>query len=260
MEAFVCEQLGLTPVPATQVVARDRHAEFLYAQPSASVESHRDPPPPADRGARGRGAVPRGHPEGLERDAAQAQPVALRTAVRTARPAGQSPGRPRRHRPLARAGHLAFVGRTHRARRLGAARLLHARAVRKNRRGDARVSRPHAREPRLVVRARVQPAGVARAGRRRGTRDDAYRIVQRAATRTWEERRPFRTVLAEDPEVLATLSPDRLDECFELRRASLTPVARWTPWTSRRRVRDGHLACTCIPGRSAISTWTTTAC
>ena len=33
----------------------------------------RDPPPPAHRGARGRGAVPR-RPEGLQRDAAQAQP------------------------------------------------------------------------------------------------------------------------------------------------------------------------------------------
>ena len=41
VEAFVCEQLGLTPVPATQVVARDRHAEFLYACATvgASVES-----------------------------------------------------------------------------------------------------------------------------------------------------------------------------------------------------------------------------
>ena len=31
VEAFVCEALGLTPVPATQVIARDRHAEVLYA-------------------------------------------------------------------------------------------------------------------------------------------------------------------------------------------------------------------------------------
>jgi adenylosuccinate lyase len=31
VERFVGEQLGLTPVPATQVIARDRHAEFLYA-------------------------------------------------------------------------------------------------------------------------------------------------------------------------------------------------------------------------------------
>jgi len=31
VEAYVCEKLGLTPVPATQVIARDRHAEVLYA-------------------------------------------------------------------------------------------------------------------------------------------------------------------------------------------------------------------------------------
>jgi adenylosuccinate lyase len=31
VEAAVAKRLGLTPVPATQVVARDRHAEFLYA-------------------------------------------------------------------------------------------------------------------------------------------------------------------------------------------------------------------------------------
>ncbi len=31
VEADVCAALGLTPVPATQVIARDRHAEVLYA-------------------------------------------------------------------------------------------------------------------------------------------------------------------------------------------------------------------------------------
>ena len=31
VEEFVCRALGLTPVPATQVIARDRHAEVLYA-------------------------------------------------------------------------------------------------------------------------------------------------------------------------------------------------------------------------------------
>ncbi len=30
VEEYVCGKLGLTPVPATQVIARDRHAEFLY--------------------------------------------------------------------------------------------------------------------------------------------------------------------------------------------------------------------------------------
>ena len=31
VEDFVCDALGLTPVPATQVIARDRHAELLWA-------------------------------------------------------------------------------------------------------------------------------------------------------------------------------------------------------------------------------------
>ncbi|MGZ8763982.1 MAG: lyase family protein, partial [Acidimicrobiia bacterium] len=31
VEAYVCERLGLAAVPATQVIARDRHAELLYA-------------------------------------------------------------------------------------------------------------------------------------------------------------------------------------------------------------------------------------
>src|SRR5665213_1824409 len=31
VETYVCSHLGLTPVPATQVIARDRHAQVLYA-------------------------------------------------------------------------------------------------------------------------------------------------------------------------------------------------------------------------------------
>ena len=50
-------------------------------------------------------------------------------------------------------------------------------------------------------------------------RDEAYRIVQHAATRTWEERRPFRAVLGEDPTSPAHLAAARLDECFDLRHA-----------------------------------------
>ena len=40
VEAYVCAALGLEPVPATQVIARDRHAEYLYACASvgATVE------------------------------------------------------------------------------------------------------------------------------------------------------------------------------------------------------------------------------
>ena len=37
VEQHVCAALGLTPVPATQVLARDRHAELLYACASAGA-------------------------------------------------------------------------------------------------------------------------------------------------------------------------------------------------------------------------------
>ena len=37
VEAHVCQALGLQPVPATQVIARDRHAEYLYACASAGA-------------------------------------------------------------------------------------------------------------------------------------------------------------------------------------------------------------------------------
>jgi adenylosuccinate lyase len=51
------------------------------------------------------------------------------------------------------------------------------------------------------------------------TRDEAYRIVQRNAMRAWQEERPFRELLGEDPDVTAALDPLRLDECFDLKRA-----------------------------------------
>ncbi|MDA8196345.1 MAG: adenylosuccinate lyase [Actinomycetota bacterium] len=41
VESYVCELLGITPVPATQVIARDRHAEYLYSLTSlaATIET-----------------------------------------------------------------------------------------------------------------------------------------------------------------------------------------------------------------------------
>ena len=48
------------------------------------------------------------------------------------------------------------------------------------------------------------------------TRDDAYRIVQRTAMRTWEERRPFLDVLREDPEVTARARRRPPRACFDL--------------------------------------------
>jgi adenylosuccinate lyase len=46
-------------------------------------------------------------------------------------------------------------------------------------------------------------------------RQHAYEIVQRNAMRAWRERAPFRTFLAEDPEVTARLTAADLDACFD---------------------------------------------
>jgi adenylosuccinate lyase len=51
------------------------------------------------------------------------------------------------------------------------------------------------------------------------SRDDAYRIVQRSAMRTWDEQRPFVEILREDPDVTGTVDAARLDACFDLQHA-----------------------------------------
>jgi adenylosuccinate lyase len=47
------------------------------------------------------------------------------------------------------------------------------------------------------------------------TREDAYRMVQRNAMRTWETRLPLRQTLAEDDELMAQISGDELDAIFD---------------------------------------------
>jgi adenylosuccinate lyase len=46
-------------------------------------------------------------------------------------------------------------------------------------------------------------------------RQQAYEMVQRNAMRAWQERKPFRALLAGDPEVTARLTPADLDGCFD---------------------------------------------
>ncbi len=46
-------------------------------------------------------------------------------------------------------------------------------------------------------------------------RDDAYRLVQRNAMRAWQERRPFREFLEGDDEVMEWLDPEQIDELFD---------------------------------------------
>ncbi len=49
------------------------------------------------------------------------------------------------------------------------------------------------------------------------SREAAYDLVQPRAMQAWTERRPFRDILAEAPEITARLTPEALDDAFDAR-------------------------------------------
>ncbi|HZP27779.1 MAG TPA: adenylosuccinate lyase [Acidimicrobiia bacterium] len=224
VEAFVCERLGLTPVPATQVIARDRHAELLYACASlgASIEAF-----------------------ALEiRHLQRTEVGEVEEPFRTGAQKGSS-AMPHKRNPV-KSEQLCGLARVLRANvvpGLEDVALWHERdishssverivlpdslqlayyvAVKFRAIVDGMVVHPDRMLENLdasyglvfsqpVLLALVE-AGLAR--------DDAYRMVQRAAMRTWDERRPFLAVLEEDAEVRAALDGERLRACFDLTRA-----------------------------------------
>jgi adenylosuccinate lyase len=222
VEAFVCERLGLEPVPATQVIARDRHAEFLYACASvgASIESFATEIRHLQRTEVGEVAEP----------------------FRTGAQKGSS-AMPHKRNPVKseQLSGLARVLRADLAAGLENVALWHERDISHS--SVERIVLPDAAQ--LAYYLLVQFRGivdglVVNADRMRDnldasyglvfsqtvllalvesgrSRDDAYRIVQHAAETAWRERRPFRAVLAADPDV--ALPTEKLDSCFSLDRA-----------------------------------------
>jgi adenylosuccinate lyase len=224
VEAYVCEQLGLRPAPSTQVIARDRHAELLYACAAlgSSIESF---------------ALEVRHLQRTEVGEVQEPFAAGAQKGSSAMPHKRNPWRSEQLCGLARVlrGNLqagledvalwherdmshSSVERivltdslilayymTGRFRGIVEGLIVHTDRMRENL--DASYGLVFSE---AVLLALVE-AGL--------ERDDAYRLVQRAATRTWEERRRFRAVLADDAEITGHLSAARLDECFDLNRA-----------------------------------------
>ena len=161
------------PVPATQVIARDRHAEYLWAcavgRGHRRAHVHRDPPPGPQRGGGGRGAVRR-RAEGQLGHAPQAQPDPLRAPVRPGPPAARLPRRRAGGRgAVARARHLAQLGGAGGAARRLAPGLLHAAQGHRPGLGPGHPRRPGAGQPdQRQLRPGLQPVGAAGAGRRPG--------------------------------------------------------------------------------------------
>jgi adenylosuccinate lyase len=223
VERYVCEHLGLTPVPATQVLPRDRHAEVLYACTSmgASIESF---------------ALEIRH---LQRTEVREAEEAFREGQKG------SSAMPHKRNPI-KSEQLCGLARVLRGNLQAALEdiaLWHERDISHS--SVERIILPDSCalayyvlvkfrtivEGMLVYPERMienmdasyglvfsQPVLLAlvESGQ---SRDDAYRVVQRNALRTWEERRPFIDVLREDPDITATLTDEQLAACFDLSRA-----------------------------------------
>jgi adenylosuccinate lyase len=221
VETFVCEALGLDPVPATQVIARDRHAEYLFA--CASVGST---------------------VEMMATEVRHLQRTEVGEAFEPFR-AGQkgSSAMPHKRNPIKseQLSGLARVLRGYLSTGLQDVALWHERDISHS--SVERVILPDASllayyvldrmaglvDGLVVAPARMlanfdlsfglvfsQPVLLALIASGLN-RDTAYRIVQRDAMAAWEGARPFRSVLEEDPEV--TLDKTTLDEAFDLRRS-----------------------------------------
>jgi len=224
VEEIVCDRLGLRPVPATQVLARDRHAEFLYACASvgATVESfaleirhlQRTEVREAEEGFRegaqkGSSAMPH------KRNPVKSEQLCgLARVLRGNLQAGLENVALWHERDishssvervvLADSAMLAYYLLVKFAGIMGTMRADPDRML-------ANLEASHGLVFSQSVLLALVESGL--------SRDDAYRMVQRNAMATWESERPFAEVLADDAEVVAALGADRLEACFDLRRA-----------------------------------------
>jgi adenylosuccinate lyase len=223
VERNVCEHLGLRPVPATQVLPRDRHAEVLYACTSVgtSIESF---------------ALEIRH---LQRTEVREAEEAFREGQKG------SSAMPHKRNPI-KSEQLCGLARVLRGNLQAALEdvaLWHERDISHS--SVERIIVPDSlmlafyaitQFTRVISNLRVYPDRMLRnldasfglvfsqpvllalveAG---ASRDDAYRIVQRNAMKAWQEERSFRELLVDDDEVRKVLDDARLDACFDLKRA-----------------------------------------
>jgi len=224
VETFVCERLGLTPTPATQVVARDRHAEFLYACASvgASIEAFAleirllaqteigEVQEPFREGAqKGSSAMPhKRNPWRCE------QLCGLARVLRGNLGAGLEGVALWHERDISHSSVERIVLAD--SAQLVFYMLTRFRTIVEGLHVDRDRMRANLDTSHGLVFSHAVLLALVEEGR---SRDDAYRMVQRNATRSWEEGRPFLEVLREDDEVTVALTTERLEACFDLTRS-----------------------------------------
>jgi adenylosuccinate lyase len=219
VEAFVGGALGLRPVAATQVIARDRHAEFLYACASIGATCElmavelrhlqrtevREAQEGFKPGQKGSSAMPH------KRNPISAETISgLARVLRSNLLAGLQDVALWHERDISHSSveRVVLPDSSHLAhyvmRRLG--RLLSNLDVFPERM-RANLDASHG-----LVFSQPVLLGLVASG---FTRDDAYRIVQRNAMRAWDEGVDFRSLLEADPDV----PNEMLDDAFDLRRS-----------------------------------------
>jgi adenylosuccinate lyase len=224
VEQYVCEQLGLTPVPATQVLPRDRHAEVMYACASVAASI-----------------------EAFALEVRHLQRTEVREAEEPFREGEQkgSSAMPHKRNPVKseQLCGLARVVRSNLQAALENVALWHERDISHS--SVERIILPDSlmlayymtvQFTKIVAGMRVYPERMLRnldasfglvfsqpvllalveAGK---TRDEAYRIVQRNAMQAWQEERPFIELLRADDDVTTALDDARLVACFDLTHA-----------------------------------------
>lgn len=225
VEQFVGDALGLTPVPATQVVARDRHAEFLYACSSVAATCElmavelrhlqrtevREVQEGFKPGQKGSSAMPH------KRNPISAETISgLARVVRSNLLAGLQDialwhERDISHSSVERvilpdSSQLAYY-MMRRLKRLLAGLVVMPERMQANL--DASYG---------LVFSQPVLLSLVQGGK---TRDEAYRIVQRNAMQAWDEGTDFRALLEVDDDVDNAV----LDDAFDLRR-SLSNLGR----------------------------------
>jgi adenylosuccinate lyase len=221
VERWVGERLGLIPVPATQVIARDRHAEYLYACAAVgstmeliAVELRhlqrtevREAMEGFKAGQKGSSAMPH------KRNPISAETISgLSRVLRGNLQAGMQDIALWHERDISHSSVERVV--------LPDSSLLAHYVLRRTQRllAGLQVDAGRMRANLVSSHGLVFSQGVLLALVQAGLqRDDAYRIVQANAMRAWDEGRDFRTLLEADPAV-AALGESVLDEAFSLDR------------------------------------------
>ena len=221
VEEFVCSRLGLQAVPATQVIARDRHAEVLYSLAAVGTTIEQvaleirhlarsevgEAEEPFAKGQKGSSAMPHKRNPVLSERLCGLARVLRGYLISGLENVALWHERDISHSSVERVvmpdALQLTVYMLRKATGLAAGLVLKPERAKEN----LEVHSLGLVFSQSVLLALVE-SGMAR--------DDAYRIVQATARRAVEERRNFRDVVSDDSAV--TLSADQLDRAFDATR------------------------------------------